>query len=176
MDQLAKLKNLPESQQEAFKTGFTEGFMRSQAFTQRTQGTCPPAVPSVSPRGASTDPCVCSVSTDSLRRTRLILLVLLLLGIYGLSRTPFLSGKGSFSDAGLFQFPFSLPSSLHARRKHNTARVSPGRFSDVFCWIVCSQSTPVEFTCCFLLYCSNTHVIDACISCRSDDESDESLC
>lgn len=34
----------------------------------------------------------------------MILLVLLLLGIYGLSRTPFLSGKGSFSDAGLFQF------------------------------------------------------------------------
>lgn len=52
--------------------------------------------------------CLCSVLTDSLRRTRLILLVLLLLGIYGLSRTPFLSGKGSFSDAGLFQF-YSFP-------------------------------------------------------------------
>ncbi|CAK6968555.1 ATP-dependent zinc metalloprotease YME1L1-like isoform X2 [Scomber scombrus] len=65
LDQLTKNKNLPENQQEAFKTGFTEGFMRSQAFTQRTQ--------------------------DSLRRTRLILLVLLLVGIYGLSRTPFLS-------------------------------------------------------------------------------------
>lgn len=39
---------------------------------------------------------------DSLKRTRLILLVLLLVGIYGLSRTPFLSGKGSFSDTGLF--------------------------------------------------------------------------
>ncbi|XP_041669991.1 ATP-dependent zinc metalloprotease YME1L1-like isoform X2 [Cheilinus undulatus] len=65
LDQVMKQKNLPENQQEAFKTGFTEGFMRSQAFTQRTQ--------------------------DSLRRTRLILLVLLLLGIYGLSRTPFLS-------------------------------------------------------------------------------------
>uniref|UniRef100_A0A665X8F6 ATP-dependent zinc metalloprotease YME1L1 n=1 Tax=Echeneis naucrates TaxID=173247 RepID=A0A665X8F6_ECHNA len=65
LDQVIKQKNLPENQQEAFKTGFTEGFMRSQAFTQRTQ--------------------------DSLRRTRLILLVLLLIGIYGLSRTPFLS-------------------------------------------------------------------------------------
>uniref|UniRef100_UPI003AAB397F ATP-dependent zinc metalloprotease YME1L1-like isoform X1 n=1 Tax=Centroberyx gerrardi TaxID=166262 RepID=UPI003AAB397F len=65
MDQVVKQRNLPENQQEAFKTGFTEGFMRSQAFTQRTQ--------------------------DSLRRTRLILLVLLLVGVYGLSRTPFLS-------------------------------------------------------------------------------------
>ncbi|XP_056155425.1 ATP-dependent zinc metalloprotease YME1L1-like [Lampris incognitus] len=65
LDQVIKQKNLPESQQDAFKTGFTEGFMRSQALTQRTQ--------------------------DSLRRTRLILLVLLLVGIYGLSRTPFLS-------------------------------------------------------------------------------------
>ncbi|XP_060920170.1 ATP-dependent zinc metalloprotease YME1L1-like isoform X2 [Labrus mixtus] len=65
LDQVINQRNLPENQQEAFKTGFTEGFMRSQAFTQRTQ--------------------------DSLRRTRLILLVLLLLGIYGLSRTPFFS-------------------------------------------------------------------------------------
>lgn len=65
LDQIIKQKNLPETQQEAFKSGFTEGFMKSQAFTQRTQ--------------------------DSLRRTRLILLVLLLIGIYGLSRTPFLS-------------------------------------------------------------------------------------
>ncbi|XP_074477263.1 ATP-dependent zinc metalloprotease YME1L1 isoform X2 [Sebastes fasciatus] len=65
LDQLVKQKNLPDNQQESFKTGFTEGFMKSQAFTQRTQ--------------------------DSLRRTRLILLVLLLVGIYGLSRSPFLS-------------------------------------------------------------------------------------
>uniref|UniRef100_A0AAQ4R4G2 ATP-dependent zinc metalloprotease YME1L1 n=1 Tax=Gasterosteus aculeatus aculeatus TaxID=481459 RepID=A0AAQ4R4G2_GASAC len=65
LDELTKQKNVPVNQQEAFKTGFTEGFMRSQAFTQRTQ--------------------------DSLRRTRLILLVLLLIGIYGLSRSPFLS-------------------------------------------------------------------------------------
>uniref|UniRef100_A0A3B4ALL3 ATP-dependent zinc metalloprotease YME1L1 n=1 Tax=Periophthalmus magnuspinnatus TaxID=409849 RepID=A0A3B4ALL3_9GOBI len=65
LDQLAKHKGLPDNQQDAFKTGFAEGFLRSQAFTQRTQ--------------------------DSLRRTRLVLLVLLLIGIYGLSRTPFLS-------------------------------------------------------------------------------------
>lgn len=65
VDQVMQQKNLPENQHEAFKTGFTEGFMRSQALTQRTQ--------------------------DSLRRTRLVLLVLLLIGIYGLSRTPFLS-------------------------------------------------------------------------------------
>lgn len=49
----------------------------------------------------------------------MILLVLLLVGIYGLSRTPFLSGKGSFSDAGLFQFYSFLcllpPMTLHAR-------------------------------------------------------------
>ncbi|XP_017261773.1 ATP-dependent zinc metalloprotease YME1L1 isoform X2 [Kryptolebias marmoratus] len=65
LDQVVQQKNLPENQQEAFKTGFTDGFMRAQALTQRTQ--------------------------ESLRRTRLILLVLLLIGIYGLSRTPFFS-------------------------------------------------------------------------------------
>ncbi|XP_060778126.1 ATP-dependent zinc metalloprotease YME1L1-like isoform X2 [Neoarius graeffei] len=65
LDQLMKQRNLPENQQDAFKTGFTEGFMKSQALMQKTQ--------------------------DSLKRTRLILLVLLLIGIYGLSRTPFLS-------------------------------------------------------------------------------------
>ncbi|XP_061661178.1 ATP-dependent zinc metalloprotease YME1L1-like isoform X2 [Syngnathoides biaculeatus] len=65
LDQVTKSKNLPANQEEAFKSGFSEGFMRSQAFTQKTQ--------------------------DSLRRTRLVLLVLLLLGIYGLSRAPFLS-------------------------------------------------------------------------------------
>lgn len=86
LDQLMKQKNLPVNQQEAFKTGFTEGFMRSQAFTQRTQ--------------------------DSLRRTRFILLALLLLGIYGLSRTPFLSGKGSFSDAVRFRTTSGLDSAV----------------------------------------------------------------
>ncbi|KAM9333377.1 ATP-dependent zinc metalloprotease YME1L1-like isoform 2-T2 [Pholidichthys leucotaenia] len=65
LDQVIKQKNLPESHQEVFKSGFVEGFVRSQAFTQKTQ--------------------------DSLKRTRLVLLVLLLIGIYGISRTPFLS-------------------------------------------------------------------------------------
>ncbi|XP_019745140.1 ATP-dependent zinc metalloprotease YME1L1 isoform X2 [Hippocampus comes] len=65
LDQLTKSRKLPQNQEETFKLGFSEGFMRSQAFTQRTQ--------------------------DSLRRTRLVLLVLLLVGIYGLSRAPFLS-------------------------------------------------------------------------------------
>ncbi|XP_051266588.1 ATP-dependent zinc metalloprotease YME1L1 isoform X1 [Dicentrarchus labrax] len=86
LDQLLKQKNLPDNQQEAFKTGFTEGFMRSQAFTQRTQ--------------------------DSLRRTRLFLMVLLLVGIYGLSRTPFFSGKGSFSDAVRFRTTSGLDSAV----------------------------------------------------------------
>ncbi|KAJ8396817.1 hypothetical protein AAFF_G00014160 [Aldrovandia affinis] len=62
---LMKMKNLPETQHDAFKTGFAEGFLKAQALTQGTQ--------------------------VSLRRTRLILLVLLLVGLYGLSKTPFLS-------------------------------------------------------------------------------------
>ncbi|XP_068437904.1 ATP-dependent zinc metalloprotease YME1L1-like isoform X1 [Clinocottus analis] len=86
LDQLTKEKNVPVNQQESFKTGFTEGFMRSQAFTQRTQ--------------------------DSLRRTRLILVVLLFIGIYGLSRSPFLSGKGSFSDAVRFRTTSGLDSAV----------------------------------------------------------------
>lgn len=108
LDQLLKQKNLPDSQQDAFKTGFTEGFMRSQAFTQKTQGECRRRFSSPGPFGRHTEPQMnlnlCSMSTDSLRRTRFFVLALLLLGLYGLSRTPFLSGKGSFSDAGLFQF------------------------------------------------------------------------
>uniref|UniRef100_A0A8C9SUH0 YME1 like 1 ATPase n=1 Tax=Scleropages formosus TaxID=113540 RepID=A0A8C9SUH0_SCLFO len=78
LDKLLKSKNVPEAHHDAFKTGFAEGFLKAQALTQRTQ--------------------------DSLRRTRLILLVLLLLGIYGLSRTPFLSVRfrtTSGLDAGV---------------------------------------------------------------------------
>ncbi|KAM4544303.1 ATP-dependent zinc metalloprotease YME1L1-like isoform 1-T1 [Fundulus diaphanus] len=86
LDQAVKLRNLPENQQDAFKTGFTDGFMRSQALTQRTQ--------------------------DSLRRTRLVLLVLLLIGVYGLSRTPFVSGKGPFSDAVRFRTTSGLDSAV----------------------------------------------------------------
>lgn len=65
LEKLMKTKNIPEGQQDAFKTGFAEGFLKAQALTQK--------------------------SSDSLRRTRLFLLVLLLLGLYGLSKTPFLS-------------------------------------------------------------------------------------
>uniref|UniRef100_A0A8C6WM42 ATP-dependent zinc metalloprotease YME1L1 n=1 Tax=Neogobius melanostomus TaxID=47308 RepID=A0A8C6WM42_9GOBI len=70
LDSLLKNKNIPDVQQDSFKRGFAEGFLKAQALTQRTQ--------------------------DSSRRTRLILLVLLLIGIYGISKTPFLSGKGFF--------------------------------------------------------------------------------
>ncbi|XP_075903576.1 ATP-dependent zinc metalloprotease YME1L1-like isoform X1 [Nelusetta ayraudi] len=86
LDQLVKQKDVPDNKQEAFKIGFTEGFMRSQAFTQKSQ--------------------------DSLRKTRLIVLVLLLVGIYGLSRSPFLSGKGSFSDAVRFRTTSGLDSAV----------------------------------------------------------------
>lgn len=65
LDSLLKNKNIPDGQQDSFKRGFAEGFLKAQTLTQRTQ--------------------------DSLRRTRLFLLVLLLFGIYGIFKTPFLS-------------------------------------------------------------------------------------
>ncbi|XP_072598466.1 ATP-dependent zinc metalloprotease YME1L1 isoform X4 [Vulpes vulpes] len=65
LDKLMKTKNIPEAHQDAFKTGFAEGFLKAQALMQKTN--------------------------DSLRRTRLILFVLLLFGIYGLLKNPFLS-------------------------------------------------------------------------------------
>uniref|UniRef100_A0A673JMG5 ATP-dependent zinc metalloprotease YME1L1 n=1 Tax=Sinocyclocheilus rhinocerous TaxID=307959 RepID=A0A673JMG5_9TELE len=65
LEQSLKQNNLPESHQDAFKTGFTEGFMKAQALTQRTQ--------------------------DSVKRTRLIIFVLLLVGLYGVSRSPLFS-------------------------------------------------------------------------------------
>ncbi|XP_044861129.1 ATP-dependent zinc metalloprotease YME1L1 isoform X1 [Mauremys mutica] len=86
LDKLVKTKNVPEAHQDAFKTGFAEGFLKAQALTQRTN--------------------------DSLRRTRLFLLVLLLLGIYGLSKTPFLSGKGSFSDTVRFRTTSGLDAAV----------------------------------------------------------------
>ncbi|XP_051737840.1 ATP-dependent zinc metalloprotease YME1L1 isoform X2 [Ctenopharyngodon idella] len=64
-EQLLKQNNLSESHQDAFKTGFTEGFMKAQALTQRTQ--------------------------DSVKRTRLIIFALLLVGLYGVSRSPLFS-------------------------------------------------------------------------------------
>ncbi|KAL3054718.1 hypothetical protein OYC64_017620 [Pagothenia borchgrevinki] len=65
LDSLVKIKNIPDGQQDSFKRGFAEGFLKAQNLTQRTQ--------------------------DSLRRTRLILLVLFFAGLYGLSKTPFVS-------------------------------------------------------------------------------------
>ncbi|XP_062260122.1 ATP-dependent zinc metalloprotease YME1L1-like isoform X1 [Platichthys flesus] len=65
LDSLTRNKNVPDGQHESFKRGFAEGFLKAQALTLRTQ--------------------------DSLKRTRLILLVLLLVGLYGISKTPFLS-------------------------------------------------------------------------------------
>lgn len=38
LDKIVKSKNVPEGQQEAFKTGFAEGFLKAQALTQRTTG------------------------------------------------------------------------------------------------------------------------------------------
>uniref|UniRef100_A0A8C1UHF4 ATP-dependent zinc metalloprotease YME1L1 n=1 Tax=Cyprinus carpio TaxID=7962 RepID=A0A8C1UHF4_CYPCA len=86
LEQLLKQNNLPESLQDAFKTGFTEGFMKAQVLTQRTQ--------------------------DSVRRTRLIIFVLLLVGLYGVSRSPLFSGKGSFSDTVRFRTTSGLDSAV----------------------------------------------------------------
>ncbi|XP_056277491.1 ATP-dependent zinc metalloprotease YME1L1b isoform X2 [Pseudoliparis swirei] len=72
LDSLVKNKSVPEGQQDAFKSGFAEGFLKAQTLTRRTQ--------------------------DTLKRTRLILLVLLLVGLYGLSKTPFISGLDSAVD------------------------------------------------------------------------------
>lgn len=38
LDSLSKNKNLTDGQQDAFKRGFAEGFLKAQALTQRTQG------------------------------------------------------------------------------------------------------------------------------------------
>uniref|UniRef100_A0A673JS96 ATP-dependent zinc metalloprotease YME1L1 n=1 Tax=Sinocyclocheilus rhinocerous TaxID=307959 RepID=A0A673JS96_9TELE len=86
LEQSLKQNNLPESHQDAFKTGFTEGFMKAQALTQRTQ--------------------------DSVKRTRLIIFVLLLVGLYGVSRSPLFSGKGSFSDTVRFRTTSGLDSAV----------------------------------------------------------------
>ncbi|XP_053266458.1 ATP-dependent zinc metalloprotease YME1L1 isoform X2 [Podarcis raffonei] len=62
VDKLMKTKKIPEAQQDAFKTGFAEGFLKAQSLNQH-----------------------------SIRRNRFFVLVLILLGLYGLSKTPFLS-------------------------------------------------------------------------------------
>lgn len=38
LEGLMKKKNLPEGQQDAFKRGFADGFLKAQVLTQRTQG------------------------------------------------------------------------------------------------------------------------------------------
>lgn len=38
LEKLMKTKNIPEAHQDAFKTGFAEGFLKAQALTQRTNG------------------------------------------------------------------------------------------------------------------------------------------
>ncbi|XP_016146792.1 ATP-dependent zinc metalloprotease YME1L1-like isoform X2 [Sinocyclocheilus grahami] len=86
LEQLLKRNNLPESDQDAFKIGFTEGFLKAQALTQRTQ--------------------------DSVKKTRLIIFVLLLVGLYGVSRSPLFSGKGSFSDTVRFRTTSGLDSAV----------------------------------------------------------------
>ncbi|XP_061652332.1 ATP-dependent zinc metalloprotease YME1L1-like [Phyllopteryx taeniolatus] len=65
LDSLTKMVNIPDGQQDAFKRGFADGFLKAQTLTQRTQ--------------------------DSLRRNRLILLAVLLVGLYGISKIPFIS-------------------------------------------------------------------------------------
>lgn len=40
LDKLMKTKNIPEAHQDAFKTGFAEGFLKAQALTQKTNGKC----------------------------------------------------------------------------------------------------------------------------------------
>uniref|UniRef100_A0A8D0HJR8 ATP-dependent zinc metalloprotease YME1L1 n=1 Tax=Sphenodon punctatus TaxID=8508 RepID=A0A8D0HJR8_SPHPU len=77
LEKLMKTKSIPDGHQDAFKTGFAEGFLKAHALAQRT--------------------------SDSLKRTRFFLVVLILLGIYGVLKIPFLSGKGSFSDIARFR-------------------------------------------------------------------------
>lgn len=38
LDALMKTKNIPEAHQDAFKTGFAEGFLKAQVFLQKTLG------------------------------------------------------------------------------------------------------------------------------------------
>lgn len=38
LDKLMKTENIPEAHQDAFKTGFAEGFLKAQALTQKTNG------------------------------------------------------------------------------------------------------------------------------------------
>uniref|UniRef100_A0A8U7M0V9 ATP-dependent zinc metalloprotease YME1L1 n=2 Tax=Corvus TaxID=30420 RepID=A0A8U7M0V9_CORMO len=77
LDTLMKTKNIPEAHQDAFKTGFAEGFLKAQVFLQKT--------------------------LDSLRRSRLLSFFLFVLCFYLAIYSSFLPGKGSFSDAVRFR-------------------------------------------------------------------------
>ncbi|KAG8138862.1 putative ATP-dependent zinc metalloprotease YME1L1-like protein [Naja naja] len=85
LDKLMKRKNIPEAHQDAFKTGFAEGFLKSQALAQRT--------------------------IDSLRRTRLFVFLAVLFGIYTVLKSQFLP-KGSFSDAVRFRASSGLDAAV----------------------------------------------------------------
>ncbi|XP_078120715.1 ATP-dependent zinc metalloprotease YME1L1b isoform X2 [Sander vitreus] len=72
LDSLMKMKSIADGQQYSYQRGFAEGFLKAQVLTQHTQ--------------------------DTLRRSRLILLVLFLVGLYGIAKTPFISGLDSAVD------------------------------------------------------------------------------
>lgn len=38
LDSMLRNKSIPDGQQDSFKRGFAEGFLKAQALTQRTQG------------------------------------------------------------------------------------------------------------------------------------------
>ncbi|XP_053165616.1 ATP-dependent zinc metalloprotease YME1L1-like [Hemicordylus capensis] len=86
LEKWMKTKNIPEVHQDAFKTGFAEDFLKSQALSQRTN--------------------------DSSRRNRYILVLLIMLSIYALFKNPYLSGKGSFSDTVRFRATSGLDAAV----------------------------------------------------------------
>ncbi|XP_061777613.1 ATP-dependent zinc metalloprotease YME1L1-like [Nerophis ophidion] len=77
MEELMKYKNIPVSQHEAFKSGFTEGFVKSQSIVLKSQ--------------------------EGSRKFRLVLLVCLLMALFVVAKAPFFPGKGSFTDAVRFR-------------------------------------------------------------------------
>ncbi|KFP86020.1 ATP-dependent zinc metalloprotease YME1L1, partial [Acanthisitta chloris] len=76
LDALMKTKNIPEAQQDAFKTGFAEGFLKAQVFLQKT--------------------------LDSLRRSRLLSFFLFVLCFYLAIYSSFLPGKVRFRTSSIF--------------------------------------------------------------------------
>ncbi|XP_077414819.1 ATP-dependent zinc metalloprotease YME1L1-like isoform X2 [Vanacampus margaritifer] len=69
LDSLTKSGNIPDGQQDAFKRGFAEGFLKAQVLTK-----------------------------DSVRKNRILLLVMLFIGLYSISKIPFISGLDSSVD------------------------------------------------------------------------------